>query len=234
VLDNDRIVAFVVTAEAAGSHPAATKEAGGSDGSCTRPIGDPDTKRFGTCLGVGEVVTSEGDELVVRAAEPGMERASEHSRPGSERPIATLRISGLVFAAPLRNPADGRDELVAVARTDDPQQRTWSVTSYKLEGARLVKTIDSAPLYQLTTASARWIGAELRDLDLYLEIQSRPDAIEVGGLLTTRIADRIRDVVVISPVPVTRRHAKSVLPEPTDAGISAAHQQPGPEQHPHD
>jgi hypothetical protein len=85
-----------------------------------------------------------------------------------------------------------------------------------------VKALDPAPLYQLTAASARWIGAELRDVELYLEVTSKPDTIEVGGLLTTRISDKLHDVVVISPVPVPRKHVKSLPFEAPDAGTTDA------------
>ena len=73
-------------------------------------------------------------------------------------------------------------------------------------------------VYELTAANARWIGAELRDLELYLELTSRSDSIEVGGLLTTREGDVLRDIVVISPVLVPRRRGKPVPHEPSDAG----------------
>ena len=63
----------------------------------------------------------------------------------------------------------------------------------------------------------RWIGAELRDVELYLELASK-DSIEVGGLLTTRPNGKLRDVVVISPVVIARGHGKSATSEPGDAG----------------
>jgi hypothetical protein len=88
----------------------------------------------------------------------------------------------------------------------------------RIEGARLVRVVEPTPVYQLTAANARWIGAELRDLDLYLELRGRRDAIEVGGLLTTRSADRVRDVVEISPVPVPRKRLKPPSAEASDGG----------------
>jgi hypothetical protein len=124
-----------------------------------------------------------------------------------------------VFAAPVRN-ADGRDDLIAVARIDEAQQRTWTLFAMRLEGTRLVPIADPTTVYQLSAANARWIGAGLHDLDLYLDVTSHPEAFEVGGLLTTRIGDHLRDVVVISPVPVPRHRLKSAPPEPADAGTA--------------
>ncbi|MBS1121261.1 MAG: hypothetical protein H6Q90_3489 [Deltaproteobacteria bacterium] len=141
--------------------------------------------------------------------------------------VANLRVPNLVFAAPLRS-QEGRDELVIVTRTDEPQQRTWALIVYRLDAGKLVRVVDSTPLYQLSSAQTRWIGADLREVDLYLELASRSDGIEVGGLLTTHTGDKIRDVVLISPVQVARKHGKSVAGEPGDVGIDAGVNDAGP------
>ena len=200
VLENgDRVAAIVISAES--EAPRANRVENG----CSRPATE-EPKKFGACLSAGgEVVSSEGDEIVVRA-------------PDSEKILAQTRVSGLVYAAALRDPADGRDQLVAISRAEDAQMRSWLLTAFRLEGARLVKVIEPTVLYQLTGANARWIGAELRDLDLYLELTNRPDAIEVGGLLTSRAGDKIRDIVVISSIPAPRRHAKSAPAEAVEQG----------------
>jgi hypothetical protein len=134
-------------------------------------------------------------------------------------------VPNLVFAAPLR--VDARDELIAIARTDDASVRTWTLVAFSLDKKGLVKTVEPYVLYQLSNINARWIGADLRDVELYLELGSRTDAIEVGGLLTTRVGDKIRDVVVISPVLVPRRHGKSVTAEAADAGVTGTLTEPG-------
>lgn len=210
ILDEDRVVAIVVSTDTASPTPRIPPiRDGGTDASCPRPA--PTEKAFGACLtGVGELVEVDGDDVTVRA-------------PESERAL-TLRIPNLVFAAALRNPVEGRDELVAITRTDDAQLRSWSLVAYRFEGQRFVRAVvDPSVLYQVSASNARWIGAELRDLDLYLELTSRPDAIEVGGLLTTHPEARPqtawRDVVVISPVSVARRHGKSAGAEGSDAGV---------------
>jgi hypothetical protein len=193
VADGDRIAAFVVTAD-----PSPPRPRDGVD--CARPAVEP--PKLGACLAAGEIVEVDGDDIVVRAAD----RAED-------KPVATAKVSGLVFAAPLRNLAENKDELVVVSRIDDAQSRTWSISVFQLEKKGLVRTIDATPLYQLSSANARWIGADLKDVDVYAEITSHSDAIEVGGLLTTRSGDKIRDVVVIAPVMVPRRHDKSAKVE---------------------
>jgi hypothetical protein len=207
VLDNDQIAAIVIVAEA--DRPAPLK-VDAPEPACTRPASDPSRKLFGICLtNAGELVRAQDDELLLVSRE-------------GEKPVAPgLRLPGLVFAAALRNPVDNRDDLIAITRTEDAQSRTWSLAAYRLAEGKLVRTIEPAQLYQLNASDARWIGAELDSLDLYLDMTSRSDSIEVGGLLTTRTADsKIRDIVVISPVPVARRRAKAPVHEPIDAGTA--------------
>lgn len=171
---------------------------------CARP---PSTdKAIGACMtGAGELIEVSGDDVVIRSSD------------GERTVAAPPRFPGLVFAAPLRSVLDGRDELVVITRTDEVASRSWWIAAYRFEGTRLVRAIDATQLYQLSSANARWIGADLRDVELYLELTSRPDRIDVGGLLTTRSASRtakIRDVVVISPAQVTRHRGK---PGPAEA-----------------
>jgi hypothetical protein len=192
VLDDDRIAAIVVTTEVA--HPRPLPES-----SCERPAAkENDAKhRFPSCLtSAGEYVEVDDDEVIVRNA-------------SSDAKIATLRIPNLLFAEPLRNLNEGRDEIVAVTMADDAQERRWSIVAYRLEGTRFVRSLDSEVIYEMTNARTRWIGAELRDVQLYLEMTSQTDGIEVGGLLTTQTGSKIRDVAVISPIHVSRKSGKS-------------------------
>lgn len=208
VLDGERVAAIVVTVAAAPPRVIAD---------CPRP--PPTEKAVGACMtGAGELLQVEGDQVAIRSAD-------------GERTLASPpKLSGLVFAAPLRG-ADGRDELVVVTRSDEAGVRSWWLLAYRLEGARLVRTVDAAQVYQLSTTNARWIGAaDVRDVELYLELTSRPDGIEVGGLLTTMVtargATKIRDVVVVSQVTVPRRRGKSAPAEAGDAGVPASRAPP--------
>jgi hypothetical protein len=183
VLDGERIMAIVVTSDDPKPRPV-------PEGTCTRPT-ESKPGRFGACLTqAGELVEIDGEEVTVRSAT-------------ADNKIASIKIPNLMFAAPLRH--EGRDEIVAVTSTEDPQERRWSLVAYRLEGTRFVRTIDSEQIYEMTSSRTRWIGAELRDVQLFLELTSQSDGIEVGGLLTTQSGSRIRDVAVISPVRVSRK-----------------------------
>jgi len=188
VIADDRIATIAVTSDA--TNPRTIPES-----ACVRPAVPNESKprRFPACLTqAGELVEVDGDEVVVRSA-------------NGESRIASLRIPNLVFAEPLRHLGEGRDEIVAITSVEDAQERRWSIVAYRLEGARFVRSLDSEVIYEMTNARTRWIGAELRDVQLYLELTSQTDGIEVGGLLTTQSGAKIRDVAVISPVRIGRK-----------------------------
>jgi hypothetical protein len=204
VMDGDRVVGLVVAA----SEPPSKPEG------CVRPAGDD--KRIGACVtGTPELASLEGDELVVRTPEI-------EGKPGAEaKIIAKAVLPNAVFFGPVRA-ADGRDELVAITRVADEQSRTWSLVAFRWDAGHLLRVID-APVYQLTTTNARWIGSTLRDLDLALEVVNRGDTFEVGGLLTRRSGDKLRDLLVLSPVQVPRKRAKpATVDVPSDAGVGDA------------
>jgi len=208
VLEGGHVAAIVVAIAIAPPRP--TME-------CERPASTD--KAIGACLtGAGELLELGSDEVVIRSAD------------GERTLAAPAKFPGLVFAAPLRSASEGRDELVVITRTDEAAARSWWLSVHRFDGARLSRVVDTTPLYQLSSANARWIGADLRDVELYLELTSRPDAIDVGGLLTTRSAQRaatkIRDVVVISPAQVARRRGKPVSLDAGDASVSGPPQAP--------
>ncbi len=204
LLAGDRIAAIAIVGEPT-PPPAPPRD------ECPRPASTE--KAMGACLtGVGELVEFNENEISLRL-------------PGVEKPMV-LPVPNVVFAAPLRAP-DGKDELIVITRSPDPQLRSWSLMAFRFDNGKFTHTIDPAPLYQVSSSNARWIGAEVADIDLYLELTSRGDTIEVGGLLTTARpgSEAMRDVVVISTVSVPRRHGKSASSEgpstePPDAGAS--------------
>jgi hypothetical protein len=209
VLDGDKVIGLVVTA----SDPPIKAEG------CVRPtpVSAGEETKFGACLtGAPAIVTIDGDELVARTVEP--------SKVIGEIPLARLMLGRTFkFAAALRAP-DGKDEIVAVTEAEDAQAKTWYLVAFRVEAGKLVPIADG-PAYQLTATNARWIGSTLHDLDLLLEVTNRGETFEVGGLLTHRTNDKLRDLLVLSPAQVLRRRAKSATPEPEretqDAGVAA-------------
>ncbi|HEU0034520.1 MAG TPA: hypothetical protein VFQ53_28045, partial [Kofleriaceae bacterium] len=211
LLDHDRVAAIVIAGEPPREPTVPAARDASNALACPRPLPPADDDAIGACLGgpsgPGELIEVGRDEVLLRsAAEP-------------DRPASPIKIANVIYAVPLRNPTEGRDELVAVKRDDDASGRTWSLAVYRIEAGR-AKLVAESPLYTLTAVETRWIGVDVRDVDIYLDLVSRADSIEVAGLLTARVKDRIRDVVLISPVTVTRRHGKSATgdagTDPTD------------------
>jgi hypothetical protein len=223
IVERDRVSAIVVIDEP----PRAAAAPPVTDGSAAEPVCErpASTERaVGACLLAGtrgELVERERDKLIIRSI-------PTDTGEGKSRVVETLPVPNLQFVAIVRH-GNERDELVAITRTDDPQERIWSLVAYRFEAKQIVRTVDPEPLYKVSAAQTRWIGAELQDVDLFLEVTSRPDGIEVGGLLTTRPNGKLRDVVVISPVVrerlIPRRHGKSATSETSDAGPDG---RPGP------
>lgn len=172
---------------------------------------------FPACLSAaGELVRVRDEEVSVRSAD------------GKERVIAQLRVRGLVFAAPLRGGehAEDRDELVVITRTarPDEDERTWTVALYHLEAGRLVRVVEQV-VYRLSAEGARWIGVSLDEVELYLELTSREDAVAVGGFLLTKVSGQIRDVVSLRESDVSRRRGNG--PGAEGAGLGGAGGGPG-------
>jgi hypothetical protein len=172
---------------------------------------------FPACLSAaGELVRVRDEEVSVRSAD------------GKERVIAQLRVRGLVFAAPLRGGerAEDRDELVVITRTarPDEDERTWTVALYHLEAGRLVRVVEQV-VYRLSAEGARWIGVSLDEVELYLELTSREDAVAVGGFLLTKVSGQIRDVVSLRESDVSRRRGNG--PGTEGAGLGGAGGAPG-------
>lgn len=212
ILQDDRVAAIVITS-GPDSQPAPVRAATSEPG-CARPAATD--RAIGTCLtGAGELVLVEDTQITIRASG------------GERRVLTSFRAPApIVFVAPLRV-SEHRDELAIVTTTEKDQVRIWSLVVYRFDGGRLRPSVDPSPLYQLSSTNARWIGAELGDIELYLELAIGSDGVEVGGLLTTRTEDgkRVRDAVVITPVSVARRTGRTAPPEPAtviDAGMADA------------
>lgn len=218
VVDGNRIAAIVLVPASEHINAAPVEVKDGRDGkdgkdakehACTRPPGDREHNVFGACLTQAGELLRAGDGEIALLGKDG------------EKVVTSVRAPGLVFAAALRNPADGRDDVVAIVESTHEESQSWSLIAYRLAEGKLLRVIGPVQLYSLTAAHARWIGAELRDLDLLAELTAKSDAIEVGGLLASRGGTSIRDIVVISPVQVPRRVGRSAPVEPAGSGSDA-------------
>lgn len=231
VLRDERVAAIVLAARSGAAQvppPAAKPPREPAKAAPSEPTKAPrcgaakpleDGEWLPACLSAaGELVRRSGDELSVRSGGDGKERV-----------LGVLRVRGLLFARPLRagDRADERDDLVVVSKVARSEDVTWTVASYRLEAGRLVRVAEQV-VYRLSAEGARWIGVALEEVEIYLELAARADSIEVGGFLVVSAGDRIRDVVALREVSISRRRSPGGAPEaapppapeaPVDAGV---------------
>ncbi len=191
-----------------GAAPKEPRPAGGQRCPSPRPAELEVGAFFPACLSAaGELVRVRDDEVSVRTGD------------GKERVLAVLRTRGLLFAAPLRAGAKGdeRDDLVVVSKLPRSEDVTWTVAIYHLEAGRLVRVTEQQ-VYRLSAEGARWIGASLDEAEIYLELATRDDGVEVGGFLVVSAARGIRDVVALREVSIGRRPRSGV----TDGEVAPA------------
>jgi len=167
----------------------------------------------GACLDGADAVVAIGDIVALLS-----------SSDGRMRRIATFAVPGLRWVAPLRLSAV-RDELVAVSQRSTDDERVITVTALAVEGGRLIK-IGEVEAYQLTDTSLSWIGANLGDVDLYVEITRRAgDDLAVSGLLVNSPGGQPVDVAPLLPVTFRTSHRVPEIehaPSRLDAGADAA------------
>ncbi|MEZ4368662.1 MAG: hypothetical protein R2939_20665 [Kofleriaceae bacterium] len=209
LVERDRVAAIVVA-------PPDTSTLAPVVDTCDRTVAEPPASgrvavrdgrpsARGACLAGRERVVVAGEQVVVTSADLAQR-------------ITAAAVPGLVFAEPARG--EGKDELVVVRGERSPAKATWWVSTWRLEGGRLSRGLEEV-LYEITAASAQWIGARVAELDLALEVAVRPDALVAGGLLLARAGDRLRDVVPLVPVTVARRRRTAVVPVTPGGGGDA-------------
>lgn len=140
----------------------------------------------GCFAGAGERLLAAGDDSVV---------ALEWAGEGLE-PVAELSAPGLAYAAPLDVAGEGR-QLAAIAT----MRRDGGEVVAELSLARLaaggLEVVDRFPAYRITERWARWIGADLADLEILLTARASAGAVEVGGIFLHRDRDRIRHIAPV-------------------------------------
>jgi len=201
IIEADRIVAMILGLSATGpesdtasmeSDPAAPACAIDRSVAITPPL----RSAFGgvperiDCVTATEAIAAVGDDLVIVTA---------GDKP---RRLASVHLPGLVFAGATH--IGGRDELLAVTTNRTAIQTTWSVVALRWEAGRLTRTFEDVA-YQLTDRSAGWLGAQLGDLDLVLNLEARATVVVTSGVLLRRRGPLIGLAVPLAPVSLARR-----------------------------
>jgi hypothetical protein len=213
VTDESRVVAIVVTPDARRAEPPAASGANASAcdrareilaGSLPEPHTADDAARasYGCFTGnAPEAALAESDELVLYGGEPGrLRRATAVSMPG------------LLFAGALDVDHDGKSEIVTVAERRTGDALAARIVVWRGEGGRLTSVADK-DVYRMTSGSAGWIGAKLKDVSFLIEVMPGSTAsVEVGGLYLQRGEDLVHTVAPLLPETVAVRPRRPATP----------------------
>jgi len=193
-------------------------------------LGDDATAAYG-CLDDDQplLAVQDRDHLVVVTGAPGKLRRMR-VEPQPDDPI--------VFAGSVDTSGDGMDELIAVTQSRSDSELVYRVEVYRSEGGRFSRS-SSHDVYRITATSARWIGAELSQIDLLLDIEAGDETLVVGGLYIKR-----KGGAVVSAAPLQRsklvvrasRSSSSAAPtasERSDAGPATDANEPARPAHHH-
>lgn len=229
VTDEERVVAIVVTPEARRTvpEPAAAQEAGSPcaraaeilAGSLPEPHDGEDAARasYGCFTGAApEIALAEREELVVYGGEPGRLKR-----------IGAVPVPGLLFAGALDVDRDGHSEIVSVSERRTGDALAARIVVWRGEGGRLERVADKE-IYRMTSGSAGWIGAKLKDVSFAMEVlRGNSSSVEVRGLYLQRGDDRVHTAAPLMPETVAVRPRRpaasggSASPAPAPAGSSA-------------
>lgn len=228
VVDDERVIAIVVTEEARRSEappqgaqpdaPACDRAAEILAGSLPEPHGADDEARasYGCFTGAApEVALAEGDEVVVYGGEPGRLRR-----------VTSVTAPGLLFAGALDVDRDGKKEIVSVAERRSTDSLAARIAVWRGEGGGRLTQVAEKELYRMTSDSARWVGARLRDVSFLIEVRpASTSSIEVGGLYLQRGDQQVHTVapLVAETMAVRPRRAPATGPAgPAAGGASPA------------
>ncbi len=173
-----------------------------------------------------EAVVVAGGQIVVVAGEGDrLRRLGQH------------RALGLRYAAAMDLDGDGGSEIALVRQgiatssnpdstTDStpastlPEELTVTLDLLRVEQGRLV-LISSDPLYRISESSADWIGAELVDIELLVELRAAGDGVQATGMYIHYGSDGVPDTLApLLPATVPLR-SRGPSPAPAAAGTSA-------------
>jgi hypothetical protein len=201
VVDGERVIAIVVTPEARRSEPPQAAQSGAPvceraaeilAGSLPEPHGADDEARasYGCFTGSApEIAIVEGGEVVIYGGEPGRLRR-----------MTAVDAPGLVFAGGLDIDRDGKKEIVSVAERRTADSLAARIVVWRGEGGGRLTPVADKEVYRLTSDSARWVGARLRDVSFLIEVHpASTSSVEVGGLYVQRGDEQVHTVAPLVP-----------------------------------
>ena len=221
VVDGDQVTAILVTREARKpvAEPLAAQAAGSPcaraaeilAGSLPEPHDAEDSAyaSYGCFTGTApEIAIPEGEELVVYGGEPGRLKR-----------VGAVAVPGLLFSGALDVDRDGHSEIVSVSERRSGEALAARIVVWRGEGGRLVEVADKE-VYRMTSGSAGWVGAKLKDVRFILEVlPENSSSVEVRGVYLQGGDDsRVHTVAPLMPETVAVRPRRA----PTSGGAGGA------------
>jgi hypothetical protein len=160
---------------------------------------------FGCFTGASPEVALIGrDEIAVYGGEPDKLRR-----------IMGESLNGLVFAGAVDVDGDGRHEIVATSERRTGDALAVRVHVLRGEGGRLQAVVNDE-VYRITSGTAAWVGAKLKDVDFLVRADPRQGGLEVRGLYLHRVGGAVQTVAPLSPriIAVRGRKRPPVVPAP--------------------
>jgi hypothetical protein len=221
LVDDERVIAIVVTSEVRRSEPpqavpatapACDRAAEILAGSLPEPHGAADEARasFGCFTGQApEIAIAEGEEVAVYGGEPGRLRR-----------ITSVAAPGLLFAGGLDVDRDGKKEIISVAERRSGDTLAARIVVWRGEGGGRLTAVADKEVYRLTTDSARWVGARLKDVHFLIEVRpGGTSSVEVGGLYVQHGDEQVHTVAPLVPETIAVRPRRP--PPPAGGGALA-------------
>ena len=134
--------------------------------------------RFGCFSGLAPAVP---EALVYTADRVVAVGSTAGSEPVAVRRLAVHLAAGIAFAAPLDLDADGRSEVAVVKQREAQGERRVEVEILRLDGGRFVP-VAAAEVYQLSERNTAWVGAQLSEIEILVELQAVAGDVVVSGL----------------------------------------------------
>lgn len=166
----------------------------------TRPEVDA-SLRFGCfSAAVPEALVHTGGRVVAVGRAAGTE-------PAAVRRLAVYPAANIVFAAPLDVDRDGRSEVAVVKQREAGGERRVEVEILRLDGSRFVP-VAAVEAYRLSERNTAWVGAQLREIELLVEIQAVAGNVVVSGLYVHHGQTGLETVAPLVPTTVEVRRKK--------------------------
>ncbi len=107
-----------------------------------------------------------------------------------------IEIEGLVYASPIDVRGDGTDEIALVSARRGVQALIIEIAIAVVQGDEIA-LVDRYEPYRLRSRWTTWVGAQLGDTDLFVDMVANEGTLEIGGLFLHRRDGETRHIAPV-------------------------------------